>query len=178
MRHSGRSGMTGGWCSWGILGEGPRARRQLYPRVSTAVVDGDPGCGKGRVGKSTHGHAYGFVVAVFGAKDVRAADRAEPEYEPGPLIADTNVFGGGSKDFEWSWEAGQRREHAASSALAGETVANANSFWVAFDFNAQLPAGTRGCSGRHRAPRFDCYAVKLRAISDHINASSRPTNKN
>jgi hypothetical protein len=71
------------------------------------------------------------------------------------LIANTSVFGGGTEDFEWGREAGQRREDTAGPSLAGETVANANASWVAFDLNAQLPAGTRGCSGRHRAPRID-----------------------
>jgi hypothetical protein len=88
-------------------------------------------------------------VTFFGVKDVSPANRAEPESEPGSLIPDANVFRGGTEDFERSGKAGQGREDAAGSSLAGEAVANANSSGLAFDLNAQLPAGTRGGSGRH-----------------------------
>jgi hypothetical protein len=52
------------------------------------------------------------------------------------LIADTNVFGGGTGDFERSREAGQCCEDAAGPLLASEAVANANASWIAFDLNA------------------------------------------
>jgi hypothetical protein len=93
------------------------------------------------------------MVTVFGVEDGSPTNWAEPEYELGALIPDTNVFGGGTEDFEWSREAGQCCEDAACPLLAGEAVAQADALWFAFDLNAQLSAGTRGCSGRHQAPR-------------------------
>jgi hypothetical protein len=101
------------------------------------------------IGKRTHGDAHRLSVTFFGVKDVSPTDRAEPESEPGSLIPDANVFGGGTEDFERRGEAGQCCEDTAGSLLAGEAVANANSAGLAFDLNAQLPAGTRGGSGRH-----------------------------
>jgi hypothetical protein len=88
-------------------------------------------------------------VTFLGVEDVSPADRTEPESEPGSLIADANVFGGLTEDFERRGEAGQCREDTAGPSLAGKAVANANSSGLAFDLNAQLPAGTSGGSGRH-----------------------------
>jgi len=117
--------------------------------VSTAIVDRDPWRRKARVGKRTHGDAHGFLVTLFSVEDVGPADWAEPELEPGTLIAGADVFGGGTEDFERSRKARQCCEDTAGPLLAGEAVANANASWFAFDLNAQLSAVTRPCSGRH-----------------------------
>jgi hypothetical protein len=112
--------------------------------MSAAVVNRYLRCGKRRICKSADSDAYRFIVAVFGVENIRPANRTEPENEPGALITDTGVFSGMTVDFERTGKARQRCEHAAGSSLAGEAVANANTPWVAFDFNAKLPAGTRG----------------------------------
>ena len=117
--------------------------------MPTTVVDGNSGRWKVRVNKRTDGDAHRLIVAFFGVKHSSPTDWAEPEYELGSLIPDTDVFGGSTEDFERSKEAGQGCEDTAGPLLAGEAVANANSSWFAFDLNAQLSAGTRGCSGRH-----------------------------
>ena len=140
------------WSS-GIFVERPRAGRQLNPRVPATVVNRNSRRRKVRVGKRTHGNTDRLIVTFFGVEDGRSADRAEPEYEPGSLIPDADVFGAGTEDFEWSREAGQCREDTTGPLLACETVTNANASWFTFDPNAQLSAATRGCSGRHRAPR-------------------------
>jgi hypothetical protein len=88
-------------------------------------------------------------MTFFGVEDVSPTDGAEPESELGSLIPDANVFGGLTENFERSGEAGQCREDTAGPSLAGKAVANANPSGLAFDLNAQLPAGTSGCSGRH-----------------------------
>lgn len=139
--------------STGIFVERSGAWRQLNPCVSTAVVDGNPRRWKVRVSKRTHGDAHRLIVPVFGVEDGSPANWAEPEYELGSLIPDTNVFVGGTEYFERSREAGQCCEDTAGPLLASETVANANALWFAFDLNAQLSTGTRGCPGRHWAPR-------------------------
>jgi hypothetical protein len=95
-----------------------------------------------RVGKRTDGDAHRIIVPFFAVEDRGPADRAEPESELGALIPDPNVFGGAAEDFERSGEARQRCEDAAGSLLTGEAVANADSARFAFDFNAQLSAGT------------------------------------
>jgi hypothetical protein len=112
-------------------------------------VDGNSRRWKVRISERTHGDAHRLTVAVFGVEDGSPANRAEPEYEPGSLIPDANIFGGGTEDFERCREAGQRREDTAGPLLAGEAVANANASWLAFDLNAQLPTEAGGCSGRH-----------------------------
>src|SRR5882724_5908286 len=71
----------------GIFGESRRARRQLHPRVSAAVIDRHPWRWKVGVGKRTHGDADSLTVAVFGVEDGGATNRAEPESETGALIA-------------------------------------------------------------------------------------------
>ena len=121
----------------------------MDPRVPTAVVDGNSRRWKARVSECTYGDAHGLIVTVFGVEDGSPTNRAEPEYELGSLIPDANVFGGGTKDFERSREAGQCCEDTAGPLLAGEAVANADASWFAFDLNAQLSAGARRCPGRH-----------------------------
>jgi hypothetical protein len=76
------------------------------------------------------------MVTVFGVEDGRPTDWAEPEYELGSLIADTDVFGGRAEYFERSREAGQSCKDAAGPLLASKTIANANSSRAAFDLNA------------------------------------------
>jgi hypothetical protein len=89
-------------------------------------------------------------VIFFGVEDGSPTDWAEPEYELGSFIPDTDVFRGGTENFERSGEAGQCCEDTAGPLLAGEAVAKANSSWFAFDLNTQLSAEARGCSGiRH-----------------------------
>jgi hypothetical protein len=126
-----------------------RSRRQPNPRVPAALVNGNLRRWKVRVSKRADGNAHRLMVAVFGVEDGRPTGRAKPEYEPGPLIPDTDVFGGGTENFERGRKTGQCREDTAGSSLAGEAVANANSARFALDLNSQLSAGARGCSGRH-----------------------------
>ena len=139
--------------SSGIFVERSRAWRQLNPRMPAALVDGKSRRWKARVSKRAHGDAHRLIVTIFGVEDGSPTNWAKPEYEPCSLIPDTDVFGGGTEDFERSREAGQCCEDTAGPLLAGEAVANANSTRFAIDLNAQLSAGARGCSERHLAPR-------------------------
>ena len=126
------------------------AGRQLNPPVLADLVDGNLRRREARIRKRAYGYANGVVVPVFTVEDGRAANRAKPEREPGSLIADAYVFGGSADNLEGSRKACEYRERAAGPLLAGEAVANAHSSRFAFDFNAQLSAGARGCSGNHR----------------------------
>jgi hypothetical protein len=73
--------------------------------MSAAIVDGNSRRWKVRVGKRTYRDAHRFLVSVLGVEDGGSANRAEPEDEPCSLIADTNVFLGGTEDLERSGEA-------------------------------------------------------------------------
>ena len=117
--------------------------------MPAALIDGKSRRWKVRVSKRAHGDAHRIIVTVFGVEDGSPTNWAKPEYELGSLIPDTDVFGGGTEDFERSREACQCSEDTASPLLAGEAVANANSTRFAFDLNAQLSAGARGRSGSH-----------------------------
>ena len=121
--------------------------------MPAALVDGKSGRWKARVSKSAHGDAHRLIVTGFGVEDGSSTNWAKPEYELCSLIPDADVFGGGPRDFERRGEARQCCEDAAGPLLTGEAVANANATRFAFDLNAQLPAGARGCSGRHWARR-------------------------
>ena len=123
--------------------------------MSAALVYGKSRRWKAGVSKRAHGDAHRLISTVFGVEDGGSTNWAKPEYESCSLIPDTDVFGGGTEDFEWSSEAGQGCEDTAGPLLTREAVANANSTRFAFDLNAQLPAGARGCSGhRHRSLRW------------------------
>ena len=84
--------------------------------------------------------------AFFGVEEVRSTDWTEPEDELCALVAGADIFGCGANDFVGSDEACQGGEYAAGSPLAGKAVANACSYRLALDFNAQLTAGAGGCS--------------------------------
>jgi hypothetical protein len=66
--------------------------------VPTAVVDGNARRWKVRVSERAHGDAHRLIVTVFGVEDGSSTNRAEPEYELGSLIPDSNVLGGGTED--------------------------------------------------------------------------------
>jgi hypothetical protein len=104
--------------------------------VPAAVVDGNSRRWKVGVHKRTHGDAHRVILTIFGVEDSRPTNGAEPEYELGSLIPDTNVFGSGAEDLERSREAGQCCEDAAGPLLTCEAVAQANAPWFAFDLNA------------------------------------------
>jgi len=82
---------------------------------------------EGWVSEGTNCDTHGIVVTFFRVEDGSSTNWAEPEYELGSLIPDSNVLGGDTEDFERSGEAGQCREDTACPLLAGEAVANANS---------------------------------------------------
>ena len=96
-------------------------------------------------------------MTVFCVEDGSTTNWAEPESELGSLIPDTDVFGGGTEDFERSREAGQCCEDTAGPLLAGEAVANATSSWLAFDLNAQLSAGNKRLFG-----------ARLEVVEEHV----------
>jgi hypothetical protein len=106
------------------------------------------------VSERTHGDAHRVFVTFLSVKDSRSTNRAEPELEPGSVIPNADVLGGGTRDHVRSGETGQRCEDTACSLLAGEAVANADDSRLAVNFDAKLSTGARGCSGRHRAPRW------------------------
>jgi len=88
--------------------------------MSAAIIDRILRRRKAWVGKGAHGDAHRrLFLTLFGVENCCPADRAEPECELGSLIPDTNVFGGGTEDFERSGETGQCREDTAGPLLAG-----------------------------------------------------------
>jgi hypothetical protein len=122
--------------------------------MSAAVIDRSSRRREARVGKRSHGDAHGRpFVSLFGVEHGRPADRAEPERELGSLVTDANVLGRGAKDLVRGGEAGQRCKDTACSTLAGQAMADSDAAWLSLDFDAQLAAGTGGCSRTHSAPR-------------------------
>jgi hypothetical protein len=118
--------------------------------MSAAVIDRISRGRKARIGEGAHGDTHGrLLVTFFSVEHGRSADGAEPKPELGALIADTNMLGRGAKDPIGGGEAGQRCKDAAGPTLTGEAVANANPKRFAANFDAQLAAGTRGCSRTH-----------------------------
>ena len=91
----------------GSLSNGLRAWRQLNPWVPTDCRRRKLEALESWVSERTYGDANRLIVTVFGVEDGSSTDRTEPEYELGSLIPDTNVFGGGTEDFERGREAGQ-----------------------------------------------------------------------
>ena len=62
--------------------------------MPAAVVDRIPRRRKIRVGEAAHrDRDMRLLVALLGVEQVRAADRAEAEREPGALVANANIFG-------------------------------------------------------------------------------------
>src|SRR5271166_23390 len=127
--------------------------------MSAAVIDRVSRWRKAWVGEGTHGDTRRRLFAtLFGVEYRCPAHRAESELEPGSLVADPHVLGCGADNLIGSGEAGQRRENAAGPTLAGEAVANADAEGFAINFDAQLAAGTRGCSRTHSVPRGKLFA--------------------
>jgi hypothetical protein len=73
------------------------------------------------ISKRTHGDAHGVIETLFGVEDNSPTDWTEPDYELGALIADTNVFGRGSEDFERSREDPETSAFLGLSYILGRT---------------------------------------------------------
>ena len=116
--------------------------------MSTAVIDGNARRWKAGVSKRTHGDAHRLIVTVFGVEDGRPANWAEPEYELGSLIPPRTYSVAVPKTLN-----GPEKLASAAKTLPvlcwHQAVANAHASRFAFDFNAQLSAGARGCPRRH-----------------------------
>jgi len=105
---------------------------------------------KARVGEGSDSYANRrLFVTLFGVKHGCSADRTEPESEFGSLVTYANVLGGSANDLVGSGEAGERCKDAAGSTLTREAVTDSDAPWLTLDFDAQLAAGTRGCSSTH-----------------------------
>ena len=125
-----------GWLLRGILLERDGAGRQLNPRMPAAIVDGHLGRREAGVGKRADGDADAPAYPFFGVEQIGAADRAEAENEPGPLIAGADILGSRANDLVGSGKAGQGSEHAAGSLLASKAVAESDAGRRTLDFNA------------------------------------------
>src|SRR5690606_20100512 len=104
----------------------------------------------------------------------------EAEAEARAALARADVLGGVPEDLVGRIEAGQRREHAAGAALAGETVADAHP-GRALDLDAELPAGAGGGAARHGVPlsgaRSFYHARRRCAGRARYDASFRPARR-
>jgi hypothetical protein len=126
--------------------------------MPAAVIDRSLRWRKAWVGEGPHGdtHRRLFLrfsailrAEDFGVEQICPADGAEPELELGSLVAKANILGCGAKDLVRCGKAGQRCKDTPRPTLTGEAMADADTEWVALNFNAQLSAGTRGCSRTH-----------------------------
>jgi hypothetical protein len=62
---------------------------------------------KAWIGESADGDRnMRLFVTFLGVEQVRSADGAEPEPEPGSLVADTNILGRGTRNLVWNRKAG------------------------------------------------------------------------
>src|SRR5262245_26981218 len=120
--------------------------------MAAAVVDRVGRRREARIGERADRDAdEAIFVAFLGVEYVSSAYGTEAEAEAGAVVAGADVFGGGAGDGVGHGEAGERGEHAAGAALAGQAVADADAAWLALDFDAQLAAATGGGSRRHMA---------------------------
>src|SRR5690606_30899572 len=78
-----------------VLLERRDARRQSYPGMSAAVVDGDLGRREARVREGADRNAHRALDPLLRVEHRRPAHRAEPEAEPRSLISRADVLGGG-----------------------------------------------------------------------------------
>lgn len=121
--------------------------------MSATVINRILGWRKTWIGEGTDGDAdEGVFAPLFGVKHACAAARAEPEREFGAMVTDANVVGCRAEDLVGCDEARQRRKDAARTSLTGKAMANADPQGLSLNFNAQLAAGTSGCSRTHCAP--------------------------
>ena len=121
--------------------------------MPAAVVDRILRRRKLGIGKRADRNAdEGLLAAFLGVEQRGAADRAEAEREAAAMVADAHVFGRGAGDLVWCGVTGQRGEHAAGAALAGEAMADADAARLALNLDAQLAAGTGGGSRIHSVP--------------------------
>ena len=146
--------------------------------MSATVIDRSLRWRKAWVGEGTHGDTHrGLLVAFFSVEHRCSADRTESEPEPGSLVPDAHIFRCGAENPIGRGESGQRREHTAGPTLTGETVADANPEGFAKNFNAQLAAGTSGCSRSHSVPRAMCsrtmFTPSCRSLGADRCATSR-----
>lgn len=142
--------------------------------MAPAVVDGNRGGGKRRIGECSHRDAHAFRFAFFGVEQRGSAYRTESKAESRTLVTRTYLFGGRARDAEGRRETRQGGEHAAGALLAGKAVADANAAWSAVDFNAKL-AASAGCCSWHRLPRRIVDAVEAGPIaSRYARACTRP----
>jgi hypothetical protein len=138
--------------------------------MPSAIVYRVAGWRKVGIGECSNGDAYSTHLTFLGVEEVRSAEWTEAEPELSPLIARADVFGGLAEDLVRGRKACKCCEDAARSLLAGEAMADADKARLTFDFDAKLPTVTRGCTGRHRAPRRLVFvppnaAVQQRAAS-------------
>jgi hypothetical protein len=130
--------------------------------MSATVIDRILRWRKAWVGEGAHGNTHRRLFVTFlGVEHGGAADRAEPEREPGSLVTNANVLRCGAEHLIGCGEGGQRGKDTARPTLTGEAVANADSEWFTPDLNTQLSAGTRGCSRTDLAPRGMLFARAL-----------------
>jgi hypothetical protein len=98
--------------------------RQLHPGVAATVIDRNLRRGKIRVRECSHGNAHSLRIPIFCVKQRGSANGAEPEDEPGTLIANACVLGRLTMDLVGRGKTGKRGEDASRSALAGKAVAD------------------------------------------------------
>jgi hypothetical protein len=119
-----------------ILVECLNAWRQLHPGMTATVINRNLWRRKIRVSECSYGHAHGLRIAIFRVKQGGPANGAEPEDEPGTLIANARVLGRSTMNFVGCGESGKRSEHAAGSALAGQAMAYADASRLTFYFDS------------------------------------------
>ncbi len=125
--------------SW-IFAEDFYSRRQLYPRVSSAIVHRDGRRWKSCFRKTSNSDAYRIVLADLCMEQVGTAYGTKPEDELRALIAGADIFGRLATYRIGRSKTCQRREHAARPALAGEAMTDAYTARFTLYLDTQLPA--------------------------------------
>lgn len=104
--------------------------------MTATVIDRNLWGRKIRVRECSYGHAHGVRIAIFRVKQGGPANGAEPEDEPGTLVANARVLGRSTMNFVWCGESGKRGEDAACSALTGQAMADADTSRLTFYFDS------------------------------------------
>jgi len=131
--------------------------RHRNPCVHAFFVHRERWRGKGRVGKRADRNGHAVVETLAGVVHGGTARGAEVERALAPFITDPNEglrnAGNGHRP---CGKSRLRSEHAAGSALAGQTMANADANRVGRRDRRELAARATGSSGRHFDVCMNC----------------------
>lgn len=83
-----------------------------------------------------------LFMTFLRVKDIRPADRAEPELEPGSVVPCAYILGGNAENLIRCRKSCKGCKHTPCTTLAREAVTNTHSIGFTLNLNTQLAAET------------------------------------